>query len=66
MAEPEVTTATIIPTPIVASTPGLAAALKAEPAIQQVLKQACGVEQAILSIKPANNWFGAISTSSRR
>ena len=50
VAEPEVTTATIIPTPIVASTPGLAAALKAEPAIQQVLKQACAVEQAIVGV----------------
>ena len=49
-AESEATTATIIPTPIVASTPRLAAALKAEPAIQQVLKQACGVEQAIVGV----------------
>jgi lsr operon transcriptional repressor len=49
-AEPEATTATIIPTPIVASTPKLAAALKAEPAIQQVLNQACGVEQAIVGV----------------
>ena len=49
-AEPEATTATIIPTPIVASTPRLAAALKAEPAIQQVLTQACGVDQAIVGV----------------
>jgi lsr operon transcriptional repressor len=49
-AEPEATTATIIPTPIVASTPKLAAALKAEPAIQQVLTQACGVDQAIVGV----------------
>jgi lsr operon transcriptional repressor len=49
-AEPEATTATIIPTPIVASTPRLAAALKAEPAIQQVLIQACGVDQAIVGV----------------
>jgi len=48
--EPEATTATIIPTPIVASTPRLAAALKAEPAIQQVLAQACGVDQAIVGV----------------
>jgi lsr operon transcriptional repressor len=48
--EPEATTATIIPAPIVASTPRLAAALKAEPAIQQVLRQACGVEQAIVGV----------------
>src|SRR2546430_10453122 len=53
VAEPEVTTATIIPTPIVASTPGLAAALKAEPTIQQVLKQACAAEQAIACVGPA-------------
>ena len=49
-AEPEATTATVIPTPIVASTPKLAAALKAEPAIQQVLKQACDVDQAIVGV----------------
>jgi lsr operon transcriptional repressor len=46
----EATTATIIPTPIVASTPKLAAALKAEPAIQQVLTQACGVDQALVGV----------------
>jgi lsr operon transcriptional repressor len=46
----DMTTATVIPTPIVASTAELAAALKAEPAIQQVLKQACGVEQAIVGV----------------
>ncbi len=50
VAEPEATTAIIIPTPIVASTPKLAAALKAEPAIQQVLKQASGVDQAIVGV----------------
>jgi lsr operon transcriptional repressor len=49
-AEGDVTSATVIPTPIVASTPELAAALKAEPAIQQVLKQACGVEQALVGV----------------
>ena len=48
--EGELTSATVIPTPIVASTPELAAALKAEPSIQQVLKQACGVEQAIVGV----------------
>src|ERR1700689_2956351 len=47
-AETDMTSATVIPTPIVASTPELAAALKAEPAIQQVLEQACAVEQAIV------------------
>jgi DNA-binding transcriptional regulator LsrR (DeoR family) len=49
-AEGDSTSATVIPTPIVASTPELAAALKAEPAIQQVLEQACGVEQAIVGV----------------
>ena len=49
-AEGELTSATVIPTPIVASTPDLAAALKAEPSIQQVLKQACGVDQAIVGV----------------
>ena len=48
--EGEMASATVIPTPIVASTPELAAALKAEPAIQQVLEQACGVEQAIVGV----------------
>jgi lsr operon transcriptional repressor len=50
MSEGEMTSATVIPTPIVASTPELAAALKAEPAIQLVLKQACDVEQAIVGV----------------
>ena len=50
MAVGEMTTATVIPTPIVASTPELAAALKAEPAIQAVLKQACDVDQAIVGV----------------
>jgi lsr operon transcriptional repressor len=49
-AEGEMTSATVIPTPIVASTPELATALKAEPAIQQVLKQACDVDQAIVGV----------------
>lgn len=49
-ADGEMTTATVIPTPIVASTPELAAALKSEPAIHQVLEQACGVDQAIVGV----------------
>ena len=49
-AESEGTTATIIPSPIVASTPQLAGAMKAEPTIRQVLKQACGVEQALVGV----------------
>jgi lsr operon transcriptional repressor len=49
-AEAETTTASVIPSPIVASTPSLAAALRAEPTIQQVLKQACSVEQALVGV----------------
>jgi lsr operon transcriptional repressor len=48
--EADAVSATVIPTPIVASTPELAAALKAEPLIQEVLKQACAVEQAIVGV----------------
>jgi lsr operon transcriptional repressor len=47
---PEATTATVIPSPIMASTPSLAAALRQEPTIQQVLKQARGVEQALVGV----------------
>jgi len=46
----EVTSATVIPSPIMASTPSLAAALRAEPTIQQVLKQACSVEHALVGV----------------
>jgi lsr operon transcriptional repressor len=46
----EVTSATVIPSPIMASTPSLAALLRAEPTIQQVLKQACEVEQALVGV----------------
>jgi lsr operon transcriptional repressor len=49
-SEGDATSAAVIPTPIVASTPELAAALKAEPAIHQVLEQACSVEQAIVGV----------------
>jgi lsr operon transcriptional repressor len=42
--------ATVIPSPIMASTPALAAALREEPTIQQVLKQACDVEHAIVGV----------------
>ena len=49
-AEPEATTATIIPSPIVASSPQLAAALRAEPTIQRVLQQARDVEQAVVGV----------------
>jgi len=50
VTEQEATTATIIPSPIVASTARLAAALKTEPTIKQVLKEACAVEQAIVGV----------------
>lgn len=46
----ELTTATVIPSPIMASTPSLAAALRAEPTIQEVLKQACSVEHALVGV----------------
>ena len=44
------TSATVIPSPIMASTPELAAALRAEPTIQQVLRQAHGVEHALVGV----------------
>src|SRR5499425_1921925 len=46
----EVTSAAVIPTPIMASTPALAAALRDEPTVQQVLKQACSVEHALVGV----------------
>jgi lsr operon transcriptional repressor len=46
----ETTSATVIPSPIMASTPSLAAALRAEPTIQQVLAQARSVEHAIVGV----------------
>src|SRR5712691_10347315 len=46
----ELTSATVIPSPIMASTPSLASALRAEPTIQQVLKQACGVQHALVGV----------------
>ena len=50
-AEPaDVSTATVIPSPIMASTPELAAALRAEPTIQQVLKQAAEVDYAVVGV----------------
>jgi lsr operon transcriptional repressor len=47
---PGLISATVIPSPIMASTPDLAAALREEPTIQQVLKQACDVEQALVGV----------------
>ena len=49
-AEPGLTTASVIPAPNIASTPALAAALRAEPTIQQILNQARGVEQAVVGV----------------
>lgn len=49
-ADADITTATVIPAPNFASTPTLAAALREEPTIQQVLKQACSVEQAVVGV----------------
>jgi lsr operon transcriptional repressor len=49
-AAAELTSATVIPSPIMASTASLAAALRAEPTIQQVLKQARGVEHALVGV----------------
>src|SRR5882724_10074569 len=46
----DVTSATVIPSPIMASTPELAAALRAEPTIQQVLKQAAEVDHAVVGV----------------
>ena len=44
------TTAAVIPAPIHASSPALARALRDEPMIQQVLKHACEVEQAVVGV----------------
>ncbi|MGH3302897.1 MAG: sugar-binding transcriptional regulator [Streptosporangiaceae bacterium] len=46
----DLTTAIVIPAPIFISSPALAAALRAEPTIQHVLKQACSVEQAVVGV----------------
>ena len=46
----QVTTAAVIPAPIHASSPALARALRDEPMIQQVLKHACEVEQAVVGV----------------
>jgi lsr operon transcriptional repressor len=46
----QATTAAVIPAPIHASSPELAAALRQEPTIQQVLKHACEVDQAVVGV----------------
>jgi lsr operon transcriptional repressor len=45
-----VTTATVIPAPTYASSPALAAALREEPTIQQVLTHACEAHQAVVGV----------------
>jgi lsr operon transcriptional repressor len=45
-----ITTATVIPAPTYASSGSLAAALREEPTIQQVLKHACKVDQAVVGV----------------
>jgi lsr operon transcriptional repressor len=49
-ADADLTTAAVIPAPTFASSASLAAALRREPTIQQVLKQACSVDQAIVGV----------------
>ncbi len=49
-ADADLTTATVIPAPNIASSPSLAAALREEPTIQDVLKQARSVEQAVVGV----------------
>jgi lsr operon transcriptional repressor len=46
----DLSSATVIPSPIMASTAALAAALRDEPTIREVLKQACGVEYALVGV----------------
>jgi lsr operon transcriptional repressor len=45
-----ITTAAVIPAPIHASSPELASALRDEPTIQQVLRHACEVDQAVVGV----------------
>lgn len=46
----QVTTAAVIPAPTYASSASLAAALREEPTIQQVLKLACSADQAVVGV----------------
>jgi lsr operon transcriptional repressor len=46
----DITTASVIPAPNIASSAALAAALREEPTVQQVLKQASGVEYAVVGV----------------
>lgn len=49
-ASADLMTAAVIPAPTFASSASLATALRREPTIRQVLKQACSVEQAIVGV----------------
>ncbi|HUC22777.1 MAG TPA: sugar-binding transcriptional regulator [Streptosporangiaceae bacterium] len=49
-SDANLTTATVIPAPIIMSSPAVAAALRAEPTIQQVLKQACSADHAVVGV----------------
>jgi lsr operon transcriptional repressor len=49
-SDTDLTTASVIPAPIILSSPELAQALREELTIQQVLKQACSVEQAVVGV----------------
>jgi lsr operon transcriptional repressor len=49
-SDASLTTATVIPAPIIMSSPAVAAALRAEPTVQQVLKQACSADQAVVGV----------------
>jgi lsr operon transcriptional repressor len=48
--DPGLITASVIPAPNIASSPALAAALREEPTIQHVLKQACSVDLAVVGV----------------
>ena len=49
-SDADLTTAKVIPAPTLASSAALATALREEPTIQEVLKQACSVETAIVGV----------------
>lgn len=49
-SDADLTTASVIPAPNIASSAALAAALREEPTIQHVLKQASGVEHAVVGV----------------
>ena len=49
-SDADLTTAKVIPAPTLASSAALATALREEPTIQEVLKQACSVETAVVGV----------------